>query len=500
MKKIKILAILAFLSFMSCDNYLDVNNTPNNALVPDVTPDLALSAAQTSSYANVTTSMNFLGNLFMNNWGFDVNSFAVTNPAEFSYSIDNNFYSAIWNTPMRNTANFTNIINTPFANYENHVAIAKICKTYYFQILVDMYGDIPYSQAHLGVQEITPAYDNAKSVYRDLYVQLDEAIDLINNSPNANAVGMEDAVFGGNMGRWIEFANTMKLRLLMRQVDLAESGTDTETTAYVADKFVSLAGASFLTVDATLNPGYSDTREDTRSPFWRIMYGADNTTVTAFYRQYKASKRNADNLNSPVDPRRSRLFTLVGGQVVGVEQGDSSVVNGGNAPSTLSSFGPGVLSSASQDAYMFSLAECLLLQAEAVHRGYLTGDAQSLFDAAIDASMAQLGATETIPGTYKTAINTAAGRGYGVGTYDEKIEAIMYQKNIALQGTSQALEAFIEYTRTGLIDNVPGSILGATQANRPRRLLYPTSEYTSNAANVPAQGNVFATGSFWFVY
>ena len=74
------------------------------------------------------------------------------------------------------------------------------------------------------------------------------------------------------------------------------------------------------------------------------------------------------------------------------------------------------------------------------------------------------------------------------------------QKNIALQGTSQALEAFIEYTRTGLIDNVPGSILGATQANRPRRLLYPTSEYTSNAANVPAQGNVFATGSFWFVY
>lgn len=153
MKKIKILALFAFFGLVSCDNYLDVNTSPNNATKDDITPDLALSAAQTSSYANVTTSMNFLGNLFMNNWGFDVNSFAVTNPSEFSYAIDNNFYSAIWNTPMRNTANFTNIINTQYPNYENHIAIAKICKSYYFQILVDMYGDIPYSQAHLGVED-----------------------------------------------------------------------------------------------------------------------------------------------------------------------------------------------------------------------------------------------------------------------------------------------------------------------------------------------------------
>ncbi|WP_339889531.1 SusD/RagB family nutrient-binding outer membrane lipoprotein [uncultured Flavobacterium sp.] len=497
MKKIKILALFAFLSFMSCDNYLDINDSPNNAKDTDVTPDLALAAAQTSSYANVTTSMNFLGNLFMNNWGYDVNSFAVTNPAEFSYSIDNNFYAAIWNTPMRNTANLSNIINTEFPNYENHVAIAKICKAYYFQILVDMYGDVPYTEAHQGVADITPAYDGAKSVYRDLYAQLDQAIALIDNSPSAKAVGAEDAVFGGNMSQWKDFANTMKLRLLMRQVDLAEAGTDSETTTYVADKFALLSGASFLSVNATLNPGYSDTRADTRNPFWNIMYGEDNTTVTAFYRQYKASKRNADNLNSTSDPRRSRLFTLVGGSVVGVLQGDSSVVNGGTAPAVLSSFGLGVLSSASQDAYMFSLAESLLLQAEAVHRGYLTGSAQSLFDAAIDASCIQLGTTA---GTYTGSINGTPGKGYGSGTYAQKIEAIMYQKNIALQGTSQSLETFIEYTRTGLIDSVPGSILGATQANRPRRLLYPTSEYTSNSANVPAQGNVFATGSFWYAY
>jgi hypothetical protein len=496
MKKIKILALFAALSFMSCENYLDINESPNNAKDTDITPNLALAAAQTSSYANVTTSMNFLGNLFMNNWGYDVNSFAVTNPAEFSYSIDNNFYASIWNTPMRNTANLTNIINTPFPNYENHVAIAKICKTYYFQILVDMYGDIPYSEAHQGVDDITPAYDGAKSVYRDLYEQLDQAIVLIDNSPSAIAVGTEDAVFAGNMTKWKEFANTMKLRLLMRQVDLAEAGTDTETTTYVATKFAALAGSSFLSSNATLNPGYSAARTDTQSPFYGIMFNLDGTQ-TAFFRQYKASKRNADNLNSTSDPRRNRLFTLVGGSVSGVLQGDSSVVNGGTAPAVLSSFGPGVIVGSSQDAYMISLAESLLLQAEAVHRGYLAGSAQTLFDNAITASCVQLGTTA---GAYIGSINGTPGKGYGSGTYAQKIEAIMYQKNIALQGTNNVLEVFIEYTRSGLIDSVPGSILPATQANRPRRLLYPTSEYTSNSANVPAQGNVFTTGSFWYAY
>ena len=497
MKKIKILALFAFLGIVSCDNYLDVNDSPNNPKASDVTPDLALAAAQTSSYANVTTSKNFLGNLFMNNWGFDVNSFAVTNPTEFSYSLDNNFRQDIFTTPMRNTANFTNIINTPFPNYENHIAIAKICKAYYFQTLVDMYGSVPYSQAHQGVAEITPAYDDDKAIYRDLYEQLDQAIVLIDNSPAAKAVGSEDAVFGGNMSFWKEFANSLKLRLLMRQADLADAGTDAETTSYVASKFADLAGASFLSVDATLNPGYSDTRSDTRNPYWNIMYGADNTTVSGFFRQYKASKRNADNLNSTSDPRRSRLFTLVGGQVVGVLQGDNSVVNGGTAPAVLSSLGPGVLIGASQDAYMMSLAESLLLQCEAVHRGYLTGNAQQLFDDAITSSCVQLGTTA---GGYIGSINGTPGKGYGVGTYAQKIEAIMYQKNIVLQGNNNALEAFIEYTRSGLIDSVPGSILPATQANRPRRLLYPTAEYTSNSANVPAQGNVFTTGPFCYAY
>src|SRR5690606_17406564 len=197
---------------------------------------------------------------------------------------------------------------------------------------------------------------------------------------------------------------------------------------------------------------------------------------------YRASEYIADELNeNPVDPRRGRLFSLLNGQVVGVRQGDASQTGGGTAPPAMSVIGPGVIVGPEQDGYMMLAAESFLLQAEAVHRGYLAGDAQSLFNQGIAASIAQLGAT---PGTYITDINTVLGKGYGAlgASSDDQIEAIMYQKKIALMGTN-ALEVYIEYTRTGLIDEIPLTS-GATQPNRPRRLLYPNSEYTGNAGNV----------------
>lgn len=501
MKKIKLIALVLVGTFMSCDNFLDVNESPNNPNVSQVSPELSLAAAQTTSFSQISRGMNNFGNLLMNNWGYDVNSFAVTNSPELSYSIDSNFYSGTWDGIFLPTANFTNIINYDAKpNYENHKAIALICKSYYFQILVDAYGDIPYTFAHLGASEATPSYDDDKAVYRDLYDKLDVALDLISNSPNAISVGSEDVIFGGNMNQWVKFANTLKLKMLMRQSDLAKSGTDAETTAYLAAKFPTLVGVQFLDADATINPGYSNSRRDTQNPFYNLMFQIDETTPTAFFRQFRASDYNADNLNDPIatDPRRGQLFQLIGGAVVGVLQGDNAVVNGGTAPLVISAIGPGQVVSSAQDGYMISLAESLLLQAEAAHEGYLPGSAQGLFDAAITASCAQLGVS---PGAYIANVNTVVGKGYGANAVPaDQIKAIMYQKNIALQGTQNTFEAFVESTRTGVIDLIPGTIGTPTQSNRPRRLLYPTSELTGNSANVPAQGNVFTTGAFWFAY
>ena len=94
-------------------------------------------------------------------------------------------------------------------------------KAYHFQILVDCYGDIPYSEALGRSLEATPKYDDAQTIYEDLIVQLTEAITLIKNAPeNVVIPGDDDAMFGGDMDEWIKFANTVKLRILVRQSDM----------------------------------------------------------------------------------------------------------------------------------------------------------------------------------------------------------------------------------------------------------------------------------------
>jgi len=502
MKKLKYLVPALALAFFSCDDYLDVNTPVDNPVGSQVTPNLSLAAAQTQTYRTLARTGNTFGNLFLNNWGYNVNSFAVTAPDEFTLSLNNNTYSGIWDGFYINTANFTNIINHPAANYENHKAIAKILKSFYFQYLVDLYGDIPYTEAHKGSGNLTPEYDDDQAVYRDLVVQIEDAINTIDNPSAATiAVGTEDVIYGGNMGAWKTFANTLKMRILLRQSEM----TDPETVAYLYQEFAELADATFVTTDVTINPGYSNSNLEQQNPFFNQFTNIDGT-VTTFYRQWAASKYFGDLLNdsSLPDPRRGRIFTTIGGNVAGVLQGDTSATNGGTAPNPLSQLGPGIISSAAQDGYMMLAAESYFLQAEAALRGYIAGDAQALFELGVTASMAQMGVAG---GAYVDALSETPGKGVSPSfSFDQNIRAIMYQKNVALTGVN-AMEVFIEYTRTGVIDDLPLAGTGTaggvvtSRPNRMRRLLYPNSELVGNSANVPVVtlDQIFTQGPFWFV-
>lgn len=506
MKKIKILLPLIALTLFSCDNYLDVNESPNDPNASLITPNLSISAAQTGSYSVLVRRMNELGNVFMNNWGPNVNSFTGGYAEEFGITMSNNFYEDIWNSLYRNTYEFTNIINYPSANYDHHKAIAKIMKSFYFQYLVDLYGDVPYFQAHQGANNVNPAYDDDQAIYRDLIVQLDSAIDMIDNAPATTvAVGSEDVMLAGDMDAWVKFANTLKLRILLRQSTKGSTNgattSDAATLTYLTAQFANLDN-NFVDRNIIINPGYSNAKDAQQNPWMNLMANltetGSTTTPTLTYRSTynfrRASSFIAGQLNNnPVDPRRGRLFGLISGAVVGVTQGDASQP-AGTAPLNLSPLGPGLVIKSSQDGYVMLLAESLLLQAEAVERGFIPGNAQTLFNSAITASMSHLGATV---GTYITDVNAVNGKGYAASA--NKYEAIMYQKSIALNGTN-GVEAWIEYTRTGFINNIPMP-MGSTSptGKKPLRLMYPTSELASNSANVPSQSaaDSFNIGPFW---
>ena len=500
-KNVKYFLAALSLGMVSCDNFLDINENPNQINAEDITPNLQLPGAMVAAQRVQAVTMNVLGNIWMQNWGGDVNNFTGVNIEEYNLQISNSFYTGIWDGIYPAVANFEQIINYNSTNYDNHKAVAYILKSYYMQYIVDMYGDAPYSQAFLGQKNTTPAYDDDKAIYRDLVTNIDKGVALLYAADSADkALGTSDILFDGNVSNWLKFANTLKLRILMRQSGM----TDADTVAYLATQFATIQNGPFLDADAGINPGYSNSAASRLNPFYSIFY-ATNGNGTQTFNSTRATEYIAKFLNgtSPtsagvIDPRRGLLYTLVnngsGLKVAGATQGLTSWPE-----ANLSQIGPGLFrdtnakaGGADEDSYIMTLAETKFLLAEAIEKGYITtGNAKSEFDAGISASMTLLGAT---PGSYLIGIDGKPGLGWNAGT---NIESIMTQKWIALNGIN-ALESFIEYNRTGY-PNIPLATT-AQFPNRPRRLMYPTSELVSNSANVPSVtlNQIFVQGPFWY--
>lgn len=496
------IAIASIVTLVSCDDYLDVNEDPNNPSSENVKPENVLAASQVLTYnvlsGNVSTvvgdpfdnrnGMNQLGNLMMNNWTRDVgasNSSYYFN--EHTYNITSDFYSNIFENLMLRTSNFTFIQNTEAPNYEYYKAIAKIMKSFYFQYLVDLYGDIPYSEAHKRGENLTPAYDDDMAIYRNLVIQIEQAVSLIDNAPStAINPGANDVMLNGNMAMWKKLANTIKLKLLIRESNKASSA------GYVQSEIQELvtANAQFLgpNDNIKINPGYNNNKPNGFASLFLDSSSAflNNWSSTA------ATKYTITYLTSTNDTRRDRIYSAAtGGGYAGHQQGDILT------PSTnypVSHVGPGILSSNSQDGIIFTAAESLLLQAEAVQKGLMPGVAKDLYESGITESFKLLGLTSAQASTY---YNQAISLVNWTASAGNELEAIINQKWISLNGIN-GIETWIENTRTGFPAHVPLSTV-APGTSRPVRLLYPSSEISGNTANVPAQteSQAFTSRVFW---
>lgn len=495
-KKILIIASFAFL--YSCSDYLDVNQDPNNPQIGQVNPEISLPGAQLSSARTYLTTMNQLGNLMAVNWGGNVVQFQTPFNNEFTYNITSTFYTGIWDNLYLRTANFSNIINYDGGgNYDNHKAASYILRAFYSQYLVDLYGDIPYTEKHQLGNNLFPKYDDDQDVYRLLISELDTALDLIENSDDALPM-TTDIMFDGDMAKWAQFANTIKLRILMREATKAE--TDATSQAYLQEQFDNL-DLNFIDDNVTLNPGFVD-ENNRQNPFYGAFGFLPNGDPAAGSEAVVATKHAIEfldgTLTGVLDNRLGRIYRLSSsGNYYGVAQGETlASLPPGQA---LSRLGEGLkvdqpsAAYAQADAYMMTLSESLFLQAEAVHRGYIsTGVAKDLFQDAIRASYSLLGASDVED--YLADSNGVDKIGWDGSA--NKIEAIMTQKWIALNGFN-GIESWIEHTRTGF----PVLPLPVSTTQRPIRLLYPQSEISGNSANVPSQTttSAFTSRIFWDV-
>ncbi|MGC4129553.1 MAG: SusD/RagB family nutrient-binding outer membrane lipoprotein [Bergeyella sp.] len=500
MKKIFLITATA-VSLASCS--LDDNLSSNDPALEQLTPALMLAGAETQSYDAQTTDLMLLSNVWMNCWAGNEYYFAAPLNTEYQMNLTSNFRNGIWNDNYIAMGKLANIINSEHAaDYPHHVAIAEILLANSMQYIVDFYGDAPFSEAFKLSQNLTPKYDKGEDIYKNLVEMLNDALVKLDEN-TLNTVGGEDVILHGDTDSWKQVANTFKLRLLLRQSKV----TDSDIRSYVDAELASLADESFVTSDITINPGYSSANEVQQNPLIR-EYGwltyDDSANNTYGYRyvghisDHLAKLLNGENANTgTVDPRRSIMYRPISGKLVGIVQGGGKVSGGAEALFSRLRWNFYNYSSATSgiSGFIVTVAEAELLQAEAaVLYPSIFTDAETHYNNAVNASFefywngeAYSFSPATVSGyssasaaasTYLANLSTSP---YGWNGSAGKIAAIQYQRMIALN-MIKPQETYVNYLKTGYPETPLA--LTAIQSNKPYRLMYPSSEYNSNSANV----------------
>lgn len=489
--KFAILLVVFGLAASCSKDYLDVNIDPNNPT--KVTPDLVLPVGQLFSAKIIQErdGLNTLGNMFMYNWS-QSDGYAWY-PDEFKYLVTATFHDNIFeDSYLTALKQYAVLDNLKESKYDYYRAIAKIMKAYHFQLLVDCYGDIPYKEALGRSLNATPKYDDAQAIYDSLIVSLSRAIDIIDNAADQTAPGADDAMFGGVMLKWKQFANTLKLRILVRQSDMAGRST------YIQDEIDAIIaeGSGFMEEDVAVNPGFIK-EAGKQNPIWDTFGWDPSGSQTMNSKATCASDYILTYLSGNNDPRIDYLYEKPSTGHLGVPQGlldyDTPVVDA-YVPELVSNIGPGILKSATQGSVIFSLAENYFNQAEAANKGFITvtDGGKDLYEKGITASFVYLGLSSADAEDYYSQAATLVG--WDISS--NKIEAIITQKWLAVNGIT-AEQSWFDYNRTGFPSNLPISLL-ATTADRPVRLFYVAGELSSNGANVPTpQPNAFTAKVFW---
>jgi hypothetical protein len=352
----------------------------------------------------------------------------------------------------------------------NQQACAEVLAVYAWSVLVDTYGNVPYKQA-LDVTNAQPAYDDAATIYTDLFARLNAAIAAMDVS--AGGLGTADLIYNGNMTAWKKFANSLKLRLALTTADADAARAKIQAEQAAPNVFTSnseQATFTFLSSPPNTNPLWENL----------VQSGRHDFVGTSIF---------IDRLKALSDPRLPRYFDVASatGTYVGGAYGES------NDYTAFSN--PGVLQQTSNfPTQLESYSEVELLLAEAAARGFnVGGTITSHYEAAITASIQQWGGSAADAATYLAqpgvAYATAAG-----ATYKTKIGN---QAWFALY--DQPVQAWTVWRRLDTPTlTAPADALSAI----PVRFTYPYDEQNVNSTNYAAAataigGDKVDTKIFW---
>lgn len=475
-KKYKLYHLLVVGLFMttSCDYDLDINKDPD-ALTPDLlTMSTELPASTLGIVGAAGSPFALVGGFWSQYWTQSAVANQYKTIDNYGLNSSAGVISFAWFGMYDALLDTRNIKANALASENwNFYLISTTLEAYAFQILVDFFGDVPFTEA-CNSAIINPKFDTAESIYDALATNLKEALakDLSTSSKLEVPSDKNDVLFEGDMDKWTEFANTLLLKIYLRQSEIRPTVAQEGIVALFAN-----TSTTFLTSSAAITK-FEDS--DSRSnPLYESNIRQQNVSSNL-----RASATMGNYLMGNSDPRLAKFYDGTTFQV----QGDFE--NSANTGTESV-----VISNATDPFNFISLAESKFLQAEGKVR-YMSGiGAKVLYDAGVTASFTQWELQDDA--ALKTLLASAGAYEYSESeTTDSKIALIITQKWIS-SFPGNGYESFFEYNRTGHPNIFTYSVEGITESKKfPRRLVYPLNEFQRNS-NAPAQ-NTSIVDDAWY--
>lgn len=385
-------------------------------------------------------------------------------------------------------------------------AIARLIRAAAMMRVADCYGPIPYSQIMDGKMYV--AYDSNEDVYLHIIDDLKQAAAILyayaQENPDSHPIAAQDLIYDGDYAFWAKLANSYIMRAAMRTGNQAE--------------FVSAMNSPY---------GYIETNADNALMNCGVQTCPYNLASSSAWGDLRANASIVDYMNGYSDPRRPEYFTFSSfsgytTQYVGMPSGKAEFEKNDVAPYSSPNF---PASGAGSELPVFVAAESSFLIAEAILKGWVSGNAKDYYEEGIKLSMEQWGVSGTAITSYiadDTSVpDSHTGDPIGFATYnrttqvkiawnaagtqEEQLEQIITQKWIA--NYPMGLEAWADYRRTGYpelapsVDDLSNGVVDRIRG--ARRLSYPYTEKSLNSENYPGAVSLLdgpdnmATDLFW---
>lgn len=287
--------IFITLTFMGCDDYLDVDtdkDNPSAVALHLILPNIQVTVRE------IGAANNFTGEILS---VYVHQLVSRSEQDQYGAQADNVTIRNDWNNIYLLLTDLQTLIDQSTESGDKvYLGIGQALKAYLGSIAVDLWGDVPFSEATaLKDGLINPVFDTQESVYMAVFNLLDEAKTNIKSGEGEIFPGTDDLIYGGDADKWVKFINTLKLKLY-NQVRLSTMFSQTDLNTLIAenDFFDSSSDDFQFTHTANITP------TDERNELFKVSYvqaQVDHYVSPWFYEVLMGMNPNIHTGNS--DPR-----------------------------------------------------------------------------------------------------------------------------------------------------------------------------------------------------